>query len=77
MGSRADDPSMHDSPTTIELYRSRHTIRRVDGVRPGIGRVSVCAVDGLRIHPVRPMGSWRHDAEEVRRAAGVPDLAPV
>lgn len=52
-------------PGMLRLYRSRHTIKAIPGMRPGIGPVSVCATDRIRVHAVRPMGRWRHDVTEI------------
>lgn len=60
-------------PAMIDLYRSGHVIVPVPAERPGLGTVTVCRTDGIRVHPIK--GGHRHDIDEVRAASGVP--APV
>lgn len=48
----------------IEKFRSRHPITVVETEDPYIGRVYRCALEGLRVHPMRN-GWWRHDAAEI------------
>jgi hypothetical protein len=53
--------------TVIEKFREKHRIEPY-WVRSDIGMIEVCRHCGIRVNRIR--GGWRHDAREVRLAAG-------
>ena len=53
-----NDTAIATPEQQLALFRSTHRIQVTDD-----GERRTCAVDGIRIHPVR--GGWRHDTSEV------------
>ncbi len=54
--------------THYEKYQTRHRIKPNTAYRP-TGRVMVCAVDTIRIHPNARGNGWTHDQGEIKDAA--------
>lgn len=49
---------------TVALFRSNHRIVVVESNDPEKGRIYRCAIEDLRVHPMRD-GRWRHDSDEI------------